>query len=409
MEPISGKTIFGTFMDAMNYRDRAIGYVYSGCSLTETTTSNGMRVGLASGVFGVNSLNTYASTASQTASFAAADPTNPRVDSIYIDTSNTLRIGTGTPAASDPVPPAWGTGVVPLGVAVIMPGATDWGGNTYLSEWQVFNRTPMTSRGDLIYGASEGFAQRLGIGSSGQFLSASNGIPTWVNAPTSGMENPMTTSGDMIYASGSGSPVRLPIGASNALLTAATTGLPMWGQGPMRASGDIIIGGGAAASNAPMRLAAGTSGQVLTIEAGLPAWATPTPYTTVVITKMERTAQFNSSSSTFTTITGFSATITVSNTSNLVDYSLTGTMQTDGAETGTYAITNITAASTVIEGQPLRPNGGGIQAAVYAHRITTQASGPQVINAQQRSTAGTGIYLGTASPDYSTFAITEYR
>lgn len=45
---------------------------------------------------------------------------------------------------------------------------------------------PMTTAGDIIMGASGGVAMRLGIGSSGQFLTVSAGLPAWATL-TSGM------------------------------------------------------------------------------------------------------------------------------------------------------------------------------------------------------------------------------
>ena len=45
--------------------------------------------------------------------------------------------------------------------------------------------SPMTTAGDLIYGGSSGAATRLGIGSAGQVLTVSGGVPAW-NTPSSG-------------------------------------------------------------------------------------------------------------------------------------------------------------------------------------------------------------------------------
>ena len=46
------------------------------------------------------------------------------------------------------------------------------------------NLNPMTTTGDMIYEASAGTATRLGIGTSGQVLTVSGGVPTWTT-PTS--------------------------------------------------------------------------------------------------------------------------------------------------------------------------------------------------------------------------------
>lgn len=64
------------------------------------------------------------------------------------------------------------TGVVPL-----VQGGT---GTAAASANAAFNAlSPMTTNGDIIYGASAGAATRLGIGSSNQVLTVIAGIPTW--------------------------------------------------------------------------------------------------------------------------------------------------------------------------------------------------------------------------------------
>lgn len=44
---------------------------------------------------------------------------------------------------------------------------------------------PMTTNGDVIYGGASGAPSRLGIGSSGQVLTVSGGIPAWISATSS--------------------------------------------------------------------------------------------------------------------------------------------------------------------------------------------------------------------------------
>lgn len=67
--------------------------------------------------------------------------------------------------------------------------------------------SPMTSTGDMIYRSASVNAERLPIGSNGQILMVSGGIPTWVNAniATSGTGGGASTSG----ASGPGSDLYL--------------------------------------------------------------------------------------------------------------------------------------------------------------------------------------------------------
>lgn len=88
-----------------------------------------------------------------------------------------------------------------------------------------------------------------------------------------GMVNPMTTAGDIVKGGTSGAPERLAIGSTGQVLT-VTAGAPAWEtpfENPMTTAGDLIKGG---TSGAAERLAIGTTGQVLTVTAGAPAWAT---------------------------------------------------------------------------------------------------------------------------------------
>lgn len=88
-----------------------------------------------------------------------------------------------------------------------------------------------------------------------------------------GMVNPMTTAGDIVKGGTSGTPERLAIGSTGQVLT-VTAGAPAWETpftNPMTTAGDLIKGG---TSGAAERLAIGTTGQVLTVTAGAPAWAT---------------------------------------------------------------------------------------------------------------------------------------
>lgn len=85
---------------------------------------------------------------------------------------------------------------------------------------------PMTAAGDLIRGGTSGAPTRVPIGTAGQVLTVSGGVPTWA-APTGGMTNPMTASGDLIYGGASGTPTRLAAGTNGYVLTLAG-GIPTW-------------------------------------------------------------------------------------------------------------------------------------------------------------------------------------
>ena len=92
--------------------------------------------------------------------------------------------------------------------------------------------------------------------------------------------NPMTTLGDVITGIAAGVPARLGIGAAGQVLT-VVAGVPAWapapGSNPMTTLGDMIVGG---AAGVEARLGIGATAQVLTVVAGVPAWAAPTPMTT---------------------------------------------------------------------------------------------------------------------------------
>jgi len=108
-----------------------------------------------------------------------------------------------------------------------------------------------------------------GTANSSTFL---RGDGTW-QTPPSGFADPMTSIGDMIIRNGSNVTTRLGIGTSGQVLT-VVGGVPAWATGfsdPMTTDGDIIIRSGGFAS----RLGIGSSNQVLTVSGGLPTWVTP--------------------------------------------------------------------------------------------------------------------------------------
>lgn len=97
------------------------------------------------------------------------------------------------------------------------------------------------------------------------------------------LSNPMTTAGDIMYGgtpSGGVAPVtRLGIGTSGQVLTVSAGLLPTWTTlsaltNPMTTTGDLIYSTNN--SGTPGRLGVGTAGQVLTMNAGLPTWQNAT-------------------------------------------------------------------------------------------------------------------------------------
>lgn len=66
------------------------------------------------------------------------------------------------------------------GSSITTPVSIANGGTGQTTASAAFNAlSPMTTSGDLIYGGASGTGTRLGIGSSGQFLGISGGLPSW--------------------------------------------------------------------------------------------------------------------------------------------------------------------------------------------------------------------------------------
>lgn len=87
--------------------------------------------------------------------------------------------------------------------------------------------------------------------------------------------NPSTTLGDIEYRSSTANTnTRLGIGSSGQVLT-VDAGVPSWANGfsnPLTTTGDTIY---SSSGSTPARLGIGSTGQVLTVSGGIPSWATP--------------------------------------------------------------------------------------------------------------------------------------
>jgi hypothetical protein len=163
----------------------------------------------------------------------------------------------------------------------VNPGGTlpiGYGGTSATSAPVAFdNLAPTTTSGDLIYRTSTGNV-RLAIGSSGQLLTASGGVPVWISPSSSGTVNYVDVSGGGTGLSFNGGPIT----ASGTITATGTLGVAYGGTSattaiaaftalsPTTTSGDLIYRG-TAGSN--VRLAIGSSGQVLTASGGLPVWS----------------------------------------------------------------------------------------------------------------------------------------
>lgn len=162
-----------------------------------------------------------------------------------------------------------------------------YGGTSATTAIAAFNTlAPTTTSGDIIYRTSTGNV-RLAIGSSGQLLTASNGVPVWVTSTTSG-------AGTVTYVDVSGGLTGLtynggPVTASGTITASGTLGLGYGGTSattaiaafnvlaPTTTSGDLIY----RTSTGNVRLAIGSSGQLLTASGGVPVWISPSSSGTV--------------------------------------------------------------------------------------------------------------------------------
>ena len=91
-----------------------------------------------------------------------------------------------------------------------------------------------TTDGDIII-RSSGSETRLPIGSEGQALLVSSGLPVWGNV-AGGYTDPLTTDGDIVIRSG-GVSTRLGIGSEGQVLK-VSSGLPVWAAD---AGGDVVL------------------------------------------------------------------------------------------------------------------------------------------------------------------------
>ena len=119
------------------------------------------------------------------------------------------------------------------------------------------NLNPETTLGDIAYrSATANTNTRLPIGSNGQILGVSAGVPAWINNDQGDITEVQAGVGISI-ASGTG-PIPVITNSSTDLITTA---------------GDILYG---TAADTVARLGIGTAGQVLTVNSGAtaPQWAT---------------------------------------------------------------------------------------------------------------------------------------
>lgn len=114
--------------------------------------------------------------------------------------------------------------------------------------------------GDLLYATSTNILGKLNAGSDGKVLTISTGLPIWASLPAS--VTTFSTSLDGLTPT---------TGTSGAVTLAGTLGAISGGTSQSTyATGDILY---ASNTNTLSKLPIGSGGQVLTVSAGVPAWA----------------------------------------------------------------------------------------------------------------------------------------
>ena len=186
----------------------------------------------------------------------------------------------------------WGTNSLALGSTVITGGTWNGGtigtayGGTGLTSFSAANYalystssstltagtlptaaggTALTSytTGDVIYASATNTLAKLPIGTTGQVLSVSGGIPTW-STPATNVSSFQTSLSGLTPSTAT----------TGAVTLAGTLGATSGGTSQSTyTTGDILY---ASASNTLTKLPIGTSGQVLSVAGGIPSWAAST-------------------------------------------------------------------------------------------------------------------------------------
>ena len=185
--------------------------------------------------------------------------------------ANSTAAGTWDAHPSIPSSASWSTNT--LSWAGSYTGGT-WNGNAIGA---IYGGTAQTSyaTGDTLYASASNTLSKLTIGSSGQVLTVSGGVPTWAAVPASSLTVGTTTvsggtSGRVLYDNAGvvGEYASVPIangGTGQTTASAAFNALS-----PITSTGDLILGNGV---NSATRLGIGTNGYVLTSNGTTASWA----------------------------------------------------------------------------------------------------------------------------------------
>lgn len=209
-------------------------------------------------------------------------------DTLYASATNTLsRLSIGSTGQVLTVVgglPAWGsvssvavtsfsagtTGLTPASPtagAIVLAGtlAIANGGTGQTTASAAFNAlSPITSTGDLIIGNGVNSATRLAIGTNGYVLTSNGTTASWAALSSSGVTS--------FSAGTTGLTPSSP--TTGAIVLAGTLGATNGGTAQSAyTTGDILY---ASATNTLSKLPIGSTGQVLTVAAGIPSWAAST-------------------------------------------------------------------------------------------------------------------------------------
>ena len=144
--------------------------------------------------------------------------------------------------------------------------------------------SPLTTRGDLIYGGLAGTASRLALGANGYVLMSNGTDPFWSQASaiqvTTAVNLGSGAVGSVPYQTGAGATSFLGLGTTNHVLTAGAIA-PQWTNPNTLsvASATNVLGGVAGAlvyqsnTNTTAMLTLGAPGQVLLVGSGVPQWS----------------------------------------------------------------------------------------------------------------------------------------
>jgi hypothetical protein len=160
---------------------------------------------------------------------------------------------------------------------------------------------PETTLGDIAYrSATSNTNTRLPIGTSGQILAVSGGVPAWINNDQGDITEVQAGTGISV-ASGTGP---IPV-ITNTVATA------------FDAAGDLVYGTGA---DTFTKLSLGTAGKVLTVNSGAtaPEWATPAGGGKVLQVVGATTTTATTIASATLTDTGITASITPSSATSKI-------------------------------------------------------------------------------------------